>query len=696
MAFFYFSMRIEWRISLFMMLVILCSSVAFSVSDRPYHLKLLAVQEGAAGKLSGSDADLYLEIHPGLGRVFLDTYPATKMDTQISTRYAKDVACELTQVDCSKFDFIYTIQARTSIIGGPSAGAAVSALTSIALLDIPYSQDVAVTGTINSGGVVGPVGGVKEKIEAASSVGLHTVLIATGTANNTEFDNFSNSSVSVDLLTYGPQNLSVKVVEVTTLSDVVFYLTGKNVSQSVPSVVKNDQYGQIMNDIQNKLCDRARMFNASLFGLDSGVLDVGSGDLDANLSALFAQRFNRSFEAAERGDAYSAASFCFGLAIDLHYTLLERGNISSSEVSRLWSELARNLSLQQRALQLREIHSISDLQAKMIVEERLNDVAQVVSAHDKMDELMKVSSESIPLINSSSPNSSSDSSSSSYSNSSSDSSKVNDTRGNNSGLPDSPLPVARDTISSESLPSSETLPSSESLHSLSFALERLYTAQVWQSFFLMKGKEISLDEDMIKMACNSKITEAEERLQYTELFLSPSMLSGIHEKVDSAHSARDLGHYSLCLSIASQAKADSNAILTSIGLSERSVREFVTSKQGAVERVISSQAQDGVFPILGYSYYEYAKTLTASEPFTALVYMEYALELSDMSIYFPQTGHFASVSIVSSWFDRVNLGFYYVLFGFGIGVLCCLLVYLLLQYRIYRTGKTSRPHWKKL
>ena len=63
------------------------------ISASPYdinHLTLLAVQETPNGTYVGSTADLYLELRDGTGRVFLDTSPLTKVDTQISTRYAKE------------------------------------------------------------------------------------------------------------------------------------------------------------------------------------------------------------------------------------------------------------------------------------------------------------------------------------------------------------------------------------------------------------------------------------------------------------------------------------------------------------------------------------------------------------------------------------------------------------------------------
>jgi len=145
------------------------------------HMKLLAVSDTQDGEVGGI-ADLYLEINSGTGRVFLETFPLTKVDTQISTRLAKEIACDFADIDCSKYDFFYTITADSPIIAGPSAGAAITILTFSLIKNVDFKEDVAITGTINSGGLVGPVGGLKAKIEAASKDGIKKALIPLGEA----------------------------------------------------------------------------------------------------------------------------------------------------------------------------------------------------------------------------------------------------------------------------------------------------------------------------------------------------------------------------------------------------------------------------------------------------------------------------------------------------------------------------------
>ena len=127
------------------------------------HMKLLAVKETETG-YEGGLADLFLEIKPGSGRVFLETFPLTRTDTQMSTRFAKAIACDTLERDCDDVDFFYTITSDSAVIAGPSAGASIAVLTVAMLENININENYAVTGTINSGGLGGPVGGLKPKI----------------------------------------------------------------------------------------------------------------------------------------------------------------------------------------------------------------------------------------------------------------------------------------------------------------------------------------------------------------------------------------------------------------------------------------------------------------------------------------------------------------------------------------------------
>ncbi len=602
-----------------MLFVLLLILPTLALADEQYHLKLLAVQETSEG-LNGSQADIFLELKEGSGRVFLETTPVTKMDTQISTRFAKEIACKHFKLNCNKHDFIYTIRATAPIIGGPSAGAAISALTTIAVLDLNYDKSVTITGTINSGGTIGPVGGVKEKLEAASETGLTKVMVAKGSGiqhpiivnenndenisdnnsntndkNNSENDNNENISIDIfNLTSYGKENLSLEVIEVLDLDEVVFQLTGVDLNNHEFSITEDKEYTRIMKSLQNALCQRTEKIVVE--SANQGIYP------DKNLSKYLAERRESTVNSTIKSDYYSAASFCFGTNIRLKEHYYKHKKPNPIVVKRLFSELTKKADYLTNNISEKKIETISDLQTMMVVKERINDVHEQINkynqSHDKLE---------------------------------------------------------------------------NSYNLLAYGEERLFSAISWMQFFSMDGKKFIVDEKNLKGSCFQKIAESEERFQYVNLFISPLHTIGINKKITNARKAVEDKNYELCLITASQAKADANTILSSLGVGDDNINEFITAKQKAVERVIFENSQENIFPILGYSYYRYADALKGSQKYTAMLYLEYALEISDLSIYFPEEKSFLESP------PQIKEEMLYLLEGFLLGVLVTLIVIRLLK-----------------
>ena len=57
--------------------------------------------------------------------------------------------------------------------------------------------------------------------------------------------------------------------------------------------------------------------------------------------------------------------------------------------------------------------------------------------------------------------------------------------------------------------------------------------------------------------------------------------------------------------------------------------------------IIAREQSKGVFPIAGYSYYEYAQSLKEDNIYSALLYAQYALELSKLDVYFEEKETFS-------------------------------------------------------
>lgn len=524
------------------------------------HMKLLAVRETADG-YGGSIADVYLRIEPGSGQVFLDTFPLTRTDTQISTRFAKQIACDYLDEYCGQYDFFYTIRADSSIIAGPSAGAALSLLT-ISLLDgVTLDESVSITGTINSGGLIGFVGGIKAKIQAAADIGLTTVLIPQGErfvdddkVNGSFFsvDTESNSSnATIDLVAFG-LSLGVEVIEVSDLDEALAHFTGKEYVALNVTLTVDEHYAETMSHLTAALCNRTIQLGSLLEGYNLS-RENSTHQRILNLSAASESAFSE-------GNYYSAASYCFSANVQSSYLIKLLKDAGEEDVNATLETIERNVERLEQALAGREQKTLSDLEAYSVVVERLIDAKEQKDRIDLED-----------------PN----------------------------------------------------------LRTLAFSLERVYSAFSWARFYDHRGKTISINSKSLRSSCEQNIAEAEERFQYLQLFYPVIDLADTRSELNRAYDDLNSGEYTLCLFKATKAKAESNIVLNSIGVEVDKIPDLIAKKRVLAKRVIARQIEKGNFPILGYSYYEYSGALIDSDPFSALLFAEYALEMSNLDMYFP-------------------------------------------------------------
>jgi uncharacterized protein len=538
------------------------------------HMVLLAVKEGPLG-YTGSAADLYLEVRPGTGRVFIETLPLSKLDTQISTRFAKDIACDFLDEDCSQYDFFYTIKAKSSIIGGPSAGAAISVLTVAILEDLPMDEGVAITGTINSGGLIGPVSGLRAKIDAAAEINVSKVLIPKGERYVKEVRNFT-----IDLQDYG-KKYDIEVEEVSDLIEAVYEFTGERFKEIEVDLEVNEKYKEVMKSLAVELCNRTENLQKEVYASNVDISVIDEDFVGIEESAVnFSEKADKAFEDEMH---YSAASYCFGANVNYRSLLIRISNLTDFE------SVKENIKIIDTKVEEKEILTITDLEAYMIVKERIKDAEDLLEKAEYNYEK-----------------------NGSY------------------------------------------------IRYLARANERIYSAESWSWFFGFPGKEFKFDKESLKSGCLVKLSEAEERYQYANLFF-PDSLKETKEEIDYAYDDLEKGDYELCLFKASKAKAEADIILSVIGVEETQVDTLIANKLKIVERVIAEQ---DVFPILGYSYYEYADSLKDDDKYASLLYSEYALELSNLDLYFEEKG---KIQI------KIDEGFLLFLSGIVVGVLIMLI-----------------------
>ncbi len=515
-------------------------------------IKLLAVAENE-GKIQGSMADLDLEIADGKGRVFIESFPLSQLDTQITTRFANQIACHYLDADCSKYDFFYTIKTDSATVGGPSAGAATAILTIALLGNLKLDSSTAITGTINSGNLIGPVGGLKQKIDAAASAGIKKVLIPIGESFSSE------ENETIDFIKYA-NSKNISLVEISNIDEALHEFTGKNFGKNVTFEVNKD-YTDTMKLLAEDFCERSNSVFTETMNYVYKSRPISNKSLEFEIDANnLSQNAQQAFDS---GSYYSAASFCYGATVRFDQMYLTEKNSTFSELNNSLSENTNTLFKFENQIDNKKIETISDLEAYMIVKERVSE------AKENLKNLEKAIKEK-----------------------------------------------NKDDANSY----------------LANAIERTNSARSWSSFFGKPGIAIKLDSEALKKSCTEKISEAEERYDYVSLFLPG--LDDIKSEIAQAYTELNTKSYALCLFKASIAKADADVILSTMDVMPEKILLLLDQKLDSAKNVIADQTQKGIFPVFGYSYYEYANTLKSKNKQSALLYAEYAIELSNLDIYF--------------------------------------------------------------
>jgi len=137
---------------------------------------------------NGVATKLTVESKHGTGRVLVDVNQLFFwVDTQDSIRTAQRVAQNVTKINLTNVDLVYAIETDASLIGGPSAGAALTVATVAAIEKRDINSSVMITGTINYDGTIGPVGEILAKAKAAKDIGAKLFLVPEGQSVQTYY-----------------------------------------------------------------------------------------------------------------------------------------------------------------------------------------------------------------------------------------------------------------------------------------------------------------------------------------------------------------------------------------------------------------------------------------------------------------------------------------------------------------------------
>ncbi|MEO3993471.1 MAG: S16 family serine protease [Desulfurococcaceae archaeon TW002] len=301
---------------------------------REVNMYLLAVG-GSKGSYRGVATLLKVGLIPGDGAVYLSIDPLSELDMQSSLKMASLIASFITGFELSNYSVLVRIQSNTPIVGGPSAGAALTTALTALFSNSSLNESVVVTGMIMPDTLVGPVGGIPEKLEAAASVGAKMMVIPAGQRISVSLKTGS----LVDVVEAG-KSLGVVVVEASTIYDVLKYF---GISVSLPDK-PNISLGTEVENAFKSVTDSYRFEYDSLYTNVSNDFRSYSGSLRrAGVNDDVARFLDYSRSSALRGEEaynfanyYAAASDYFGALV---YVWTAKFIIDMVVRGRDWSDI---------------------------------------------------------------------------------------------------------------------------------------------------------------------------------------------------------------------------------------------------------------------------------------------------------------------------------------------------------------------
>lgn len=555
------------KLKIILLALILLTGAQYVSANTSANIALLTVSTAENASFGGI-ADLNLEIRPGTGRVFIDSFPLTQIDTQVSTRFAKEMACNYLDIDCSNLDFFYTIRATTTVVSGPSAGAAKTALTIGLLKGTSLNSDTVITGTINSGGLIGPVSGIEEKAIAARNAGYNKILVPTWSLEyEKENEVKTNDSLIIERRLKTDLVEGIEIIPVANLDEVMTHFTDNHFYTPLEHIQIPELYQEYMRNIADDLCNRT-----------SRIMNL----VDLTNRTHLIRNYDLGREAYTRNDYYSAASFCFSSATVLR-------NVYYSEF---------------------------DNQTRLEVKENLTNLVEERLEHINSQNLRTMAQLETSII------------------------------------------VKERLFEAKSLLEEENV-----LENLGYIEERIESANFWFRFFDYPSRNVRLDDAHLRNACYTKIAEAEERANFLEfMFQTANPYASDLSRTREIANSRD---YTFCLFRATRIKSDINNLLIGSSVPDTRFLELVEQRLRLSQNQIIKQED---FPILGYSYFNYAQSLKDSNPRSAFLFAEYSAEFSNLGMYFPRIRPEAQIQ-----FQDMNQANFIVGFVLGITLAIILL-----------------------
>ncbi len=252
-------------------------------------LAIAAVSSSGEGVIGS----LTVRVRPGSGLIFVSVNPAVEVDVQGAARIAVLTASMVGGFNPLLYDYYFMLDSPAIVVGGPSAGAAMALAVILAVKGLECRGDYIVTGMINPDATIGPVGGLKEKLEATAAFGAKTFIVPLGQSKYTYYERvlerrgpFTFVIVrpeTVDLKSYG-RELGVEVVEVGDLVSLYSMVSGRKVAFTTGSLEDMDGLRRVATKViggAESLVEVLRGYNAR-----GGIVENAVSMLDEAKSML--------------------------------------------------------------------------------------------------------------------------------------------------------------------------------------------------------------------------------------------------------------------------------------------------------------------------------------------------------------------------------------------------------------------------
>ncbi|NJE09052.1 ATP-dependent protease [Thermococcus sp. M39] len=565
-------------------LILLLSPLALAqcpVEGHTVILKAPAVSKTANGDLIGVATEFVITVAPGSGHVYVETWPLAEVDMQASARLAAQVAGRVLGVDMSKYDVFIQVKADSPIIGGPSAGGTMTVGIIAALKGWKLRDDVMMTGMINPDGTIGPVGGILEKASAAHSVGAKLFLIPEGQR--------------IQVVQKTEQKQIGPLVQITTKEEKVDVVEYAKERWGLEVREIKDIYEAVYYFTGHKIEKPQAPANVKI---DTSFLKEDA-EKDYENTTKYYKQVEKKLK--ESDVSYTTYSYLKAALDDASKTLKDAKEALDSGM--YYTALSKDF---QARIIIRHVDWYLDVQDEKDIEKLLNMVNE----------------------------------------------DIKDTENYVSNLT-----IRGTTMLQAVAASEERIEQAKSLlkdawsdyykgdywnavSNAAFAYERVQTAKFWAKLGERYAKGDVISRDVIKDTAREYLDNARLVVTYITSMFGETLMQGLVDKLNQGEQYYEDGKYSAALFSAMEARIRAEVILDTLGIDNETVLmdKLQQMKEDAKTAIAIAQSQ-GVYPILGMAYYEFAQSYEKQGGIeniqTAMIFYQYAKETAMM--FLPKT-----------------------------------------------------------